>query len=616
MTEDTNMPNEIYAAYDLNGTTYGVSVIKSKWDGVYILDLYYIKNKKKIHWKSVKSGDITGNISTMIKIFESVLPFLGSKLKGMIFHLPPKFQSERFVKMLERIIKKTHITTFRTLPVTKTTPNATNYLFMIRKTIKPESIFKGVHFSKHFDFDSKNQVIGIGTDIIDQADYIKKPKVALSIVPSEVHAFGKIKIDFTSPDELIMMLQDATDNYKANPKKASTVAKENADKFDFDAMKDVTPTIKNVFYENDTEQNLTLSPMGTFITISYPLILAYLLPNAYKNISNYGFDEDKISILNLNHVIKSTLDKLPKLITDHLYVSSLGIGTDNQIDFGVEPHKDEVFSSMQKFYKVTKTDLDSLSNIIKKSTPKEVKEEPKPNKPATKLNLGFELIVDMDEFKSSNNSVAGGHKHHIPFKEVSEDINGKKTKVLTMPSVQKWYADDGRFEHKGHKAMVSYTGSAYTDWNSSIRDATTDESLVFDDLEPRVQNLMKYFVSDAPKLDAGIWVYRNCHFKTKAKVGEEVVDSAFLSTSLRSTCSMGDVGNTRLKIYLPKGTKCFPALADSSHPSEDEVILPPFSCLKVTEYEVADNGKHCYVCVMLGSGVETLVNSGSTNLFK
>lgn len=43
MTDDTKMPNEIYAAYELNGTDYGMSLVRSQWAGTYIFNFYMIK---------------------------------------------------------------------------------------------------------------------------------------------------------------------------------------------------------------------------------------------------------------------------------------------------------------------------------------------------------------------------------------------------------------------------------------------------------------------------------------------------------------------------------------------------------------------------------------------
>lgn len=46
MTDDTKMPDEIYATYQSNGNDYGMSLVRSQWNGVYILDFYLITNKK------------------------------------------------------------------------------------------------------------------------------------------------------------------------------------------------------------------------------------------------------------------------------------------------------------------------------------------------------------------------------------------------------------------------------------------------------------------------------------------------------------------------------------------------------------------------------------------
>lgn len=95
---------------------------------------------------------------------------------------------------------------------------------------------------------------------------------------------------------------------------------------------------------------------------------------------------------------------------------------------------------------------------------------------------------------------------------------------------------------------------------------------------------------------------------------EDSGDAAFLSTTIKSKLSLGDSGNARMKIFVPKGTKCFPILNESRHSTESEIVLPPMSVLKVIERNTKSSGKTYYTCVMIGSAVESLVESGSEDI--
>ena len=56
--------------------------------------------------------------------------------------------------------------------------------------------------------------------------------------------------------------------------------------------------------------------------------------------------------------------------------------------------------------------------------------------------------------------------------------------------------------------------------------------------------------------------------------------------SLKSDISFG---KDKMRIFLPKGSKVVPILNHSKHSSENEILLPPSSVIKVVETEVVND---------------------------
>lgn len=596
MTDDTKMPNEIYAAFQVSESDYGMSLIKSQWKDVYVLELYYIVNKKRRKWRVKQKGDLKYCLSSVIKFFEACQPFLGNKLKGIIMDLPTAKDSERYVNLLGRIIKKSHIKTYREVPVVKSSDKSRNYLFMIKKTIQPEQLFKSVTFSKHFIFDKNTSEVSMDSEAMDMASELyKNPKQTVSTEPSDMLAFGKLKVQATANKELLDALDMAV--YKFNLAKL--------DKADKPSSDINTPNVK--FTQLGTEvKNI----MG-MRKIPQSVLFAYLLPDGYKNINKYGFDESKFNEGNANYVLNQNFVKLPESLKESIIQNTI-LDKSGRVNFGNIKDREVFFKNLKNFANIEESEITKLKDLFGK-----VQNAAAPTKaqPAEKLDLNFEVISNVDAFSTSNDSVALQENiYTIPFKEKDENIIGKKSVVYKMPSVQKWFSDPDKSKVVGYKKLVQYTGPSAFSWNGELRDMFKTKKLNFNDINEDIQKLMKYFITDAPKLGDAIWTYRNADLPEHYNVGEDIIDSAFLSTSIRSTMDLGDEGNSRMKIYLPKGTKCFPILDESKHSNENEILLPPTSVLKIIEKEVVESGKVCYTCIMLGSVNESLVESGSDTI--
>jgi hypothetical protein len=131
-----------------------------------------------------------------------------------------------------------------------------------------------------------------------------------------------------------------------------------------------------------------------------------------------------------------------------------------------------------------------------------------------------------------------------------------------------------------------------------IKEITTNYS--------KYQKLFKAF-NDIKPLPESLWVYRGTSIpgtvKNSVVPGYEFVDPAFLSTSLKFSISFG---YDRMRIFLPKGSKVVPILSHSKHPSEQEILLPPSSVIKVVEVQVAESGRYAIQGIFTGSAFKSI----------
>jgi hypothetical protein len=217
MTDDTIMPKQIFAALSINGSDYGFSLVQSTYDKVYVLELYRIVSVKKRTWAFKTNADIRPVLSSLLKFVESSYPFIKSKMDGIIIDIPGKSGSEKYEKLLSRILKKTYISTFRVVPVKKTTDKSRNYIFITRKAIQPAAIFKSAAFHKHFEFDPKNMPVEelFTSENVDQmVEPYRAMKPTVSLEPSKRYAFKNIELANVIEDEEVNLIVDIAEKAK------------------------------------------------------------------------------------------------------------------------------------------------------------------------------------------------------------------------------------------------------------------------------------------------------------------------------------------------------------------------------------------------------------------
>lgn len=346
------------------------------------------------------------------------------------------------------------------------------------------------------------------------------------------------------------------------------------------------------------------------VTITLKSILANMLPNAYKNIQLYGFDENKININNLKYAFSQSYSALPEIMKDELKGADIvDAGGDLKINNSVI--KELVFKAMKDFETMGYDDqiiFQKAKDILQKSVKKSNSSTSKKILSHIKLDLAElteNIKTSVPSFEAANTSTfEDGEIGFVDDTPIYDRINA----IKNMPNMSNWYNNVDK-SAPGFKALYRYCGPDAFDMNKELRQQVKSKKLSYDSIDQKSKNLMNYFKKEAPRLDEGIWVYRNAKLPEHFEVGEEMIDPAFLSTSIHSPMKYGYQGKTRLKIFLPEGTMCLPVLDYSSHDNEREFVLPPFSVLKVIE-KATDNSKRTYyVCVMIGNAMESFMNT-------
>lgn len=729
MTDDTEIPKQIYGAFELNGTDYGISLVLTGYSKVYQLDFYRIVNVKKRMWAFKTAADIRPCLSTVIKFIESCLPFIQQKMDGLIIDLPKKAESTKYQKFMQKMINKTYVRRYVPQYVTKKTDKAQNYMFLVKKGIKPESLFKTVTFTKHFDFSQS-----VPAEVLDEAKPYKHQKTSVSKTPSKKYVFDGIGMEYVADEDMVNTLD------KAKKTDVAQSAKEKVAQLETSKPK-----------EKDAGTKTNLSKDDENILSSFNVVKDYFNPNenkaaiaailsinglekAFDIINKKGFDPSKFNFDNFKYVAQNGFHGMPPevqamlqkaglfdthgaLLKDADYWKSVSEKmAEPEIQVMRESWK-KITSALNKTKEVikqSKYDFDWAPNLdpnniltvlynagsftgilyraknagITKSSdvtsywvknlgydlrwlvsdnptkiPNEVIDWLKSNGYLTSFSKvdtsnaamvekwvdPIRMIVDLQAqgklsdikmasaktakkleitppkstvagFETSNETTNPLENGVSAFGESNEDAGKKKESIWAMPEISAWrekahkqmYGSPNE-ENAGAKMLNSYTGPYASDMNHRMRKwldvktgnfntkAIKSNGSIADD----VKTLMKYFQS-APRLENGIWVYRNADIPHAEQfdVGDDIIDAGFLSTTVRSDMGLGDGGNTRLKIYLPKGTQCFPVFDSvlSQHSGEDEIVLPPLSIIKATEiYRPSDSNKNNIVGIYTGS---------------
>lgn len=603
LTDDTKPPKRIAATFNLDGSDYGMSLEESQWKKTYLLKFYRIANSKVRLWKFTKKTHILPCLSTLLKFAEAAIPFTqGGQFDAILIEYNKKQAAQaRVEKFIQRMIKKTYINTFRFVPVEGNIKNATYaYAFIVNKKKSPTQIFNSKGF-KNIEFDPKEPVP------LEAAEQLHSTAPVLNIVsttPSSKFKLGKFElgVDANSVDDIIKKVSKVAPVVPTSTKESDTEKEQ--------AKKDAEAYDK---YEK-VRKDLA-SKIESLIIFANPVF-----SKMANSLMKYGYDENKINYQNLEYVAKEARDKFPAW-TD--LAKSLGYYYSDGA-----PHLSNIKAEMPAFASWAENNphaesaIENTRNLIK-DLEKTSKEKPK-EKPI--LNQAYvdtihgdfdisQLIADNPhqsvdiQFNSDYGAYRVGTNSKDLLKYISHDL-GYNDAIINMKSTQ-------------YTAMKNYTGPEYGDFNNRLRDFQNklknakNESHLATYAKNVVDNkkIMTLWegLKSLPPLPKSMWVFRNCLIDTNEykdlKPGDEFVDAAFLSTSIRE--EMGYGGPNKIAIYLPKGTPMLPALEESSNSSEMEIILPPMSILKVLRVDKAkrysNNILYNAVTIYTGTAFEDFV---------
>ena len=547
MTDDTKMPRQIFAAFELDGTQYGMSLELSNFDRIYIMKFYRINNGKRRYWAFKKPAHIRRSLSTLLKFAEATLPFIKPRLDGIIVVIPGKYATQRFNRFTQLLIKKTYIKTFRYVPVVQDKQNSYNYLFFTKKTVNPKSLFKSKAFkSYNFEVDG-----ALPVEAAEDVKEKKKPKASVSTKPSTKYQFKGYEVNNNDIDPAL--LDDLSKAKQVDePKKKED---------------DELPSF------SDEE----------LVYVANPKVYDALIAKG-------GFDPKKFNVENLSWVIKQNF---PKPILDDLIdkeywdPNGLKLTTKGANAFKKAMQKisdnPKAVSIIGTLYKIQKVNDLSEKTDKKKEPAKEANIKPSDlpyDLPGSGEFVSDELLAPYGSF------------------EIQEKIKEKRDYIYDKYCK----ANEAAFSEEEIFNVKDYTDYHYSDFNNPLREATIE---FFEDtgkLNPqqrkRVQRKPNKLLVDsfakAKPLEEGIWVYRGGYIRSKDietfVPGSDYVDPAFVSTSLKSGNTFG-MQNIKFVIYIPAGSRVIPALKDtwSTHPSEMEIILPPMAVQKVIKTQAIDN---------------------------
>jgi len=587
MTDDTVLPSKMYGATTINGGTYIIRLVEQNGEGIYTLDVGKVKKVggKAGWWKFHNPSDILPVIATTLDFAKKAITTVGPKLTGIAIRLHGQIGKRKVAERIAiKALKKSSMNIFTVFQVTQvgekqfTKKYNHGYVFIGKKALSPEAIFKAKEF-KEFGFDpSKNDNSDALLKSLDSMKPKKPVQQTHTIAPSKKYTFGQYDLDVPSDTELLDKL--------AATKMSGEVAKH---------------------IEKQVEVEKKIDSSGVFDPEDMSSVGA--LANALRTIPEFakmanalrvnGFDVKKVDFDNLQYVYNqmSTFNKqlvdtmaaggsLPdanlgniKGATGQIWIEILKYMA-MPVDASDEKHMMAIIA-----YRNAKKEaaFDSIKTAVSK--PSKVKKKPK-------------LDIDMTEFKST---MPGTGTSEVKIKgtffvESSEYDIGTIRQHLQSQDGLNYYNEIENLPKSVYKNVVHYSGSGYTSFNDPLRKIVSKlfrkEPLTKAEIDEltsgtkKIAKMAKIFETLKP-LPESMYVYRSTlvpyEMREAIVPGYEYVDPAFTSASLRTDVTIG--GKDRMRIFLPKGSKVIPILEHSQHEPEQEIILPPTSIIKVVEAE-------------------------------
>lgn len=574
LLDESRPPKQFYVAFNVNGGSYVAALVQSKTPGVYYMEMGRTKQEggKVTWWRFHNEKDIMPALSTLVDFSrDTMLVFGQSKFKGVAIKIRAtvaKKSIDRAIRVASRVVKTKFKSHFKLINVNQEGSESkygNKYIFLAGKTQTPEKLFSKEKNFSGYDFSNSNEIDFDALEQIEPQKMIKKTVKTLK--PSEKYTFKKFDVD--TPDSLDDDQIKKLSNLKSIDPSAEDKKKKES-KYDL--------------FKKELN-NLVDLKVGEDGPVNYASILSGIpeFKSMKKSIWEKGFDKDKLNWDNLSYVVKQASPKAKELL------NAMGMDTVDEVN------KAKWIQVLQNMNKVDTGKMVDTINFLEKYPEVPSKEEKVKKDTSGKIVTRKVSEINPTELIST---VPGS---------VNSDVNiningdwGKSTWGLNEDKGKKVnyiYTDLGYGEElpklPGYKQMYAYTGSSFSDYNSTLRSVVTKfmkgEKLSAYELDKvlkgtsSIEKLFKMFDKVTP-LPEGIWVYRGTgipkDIKQDLEPGSQFTDPAFMSTSINENISFGD---DRLRIFLPKGSKVLPALYNSKHSNEAEIILPPSSIIKVIE---------------------------------
>jgi len=682
ITDDSKLPYNINAAFEIDGVTYGMSLFQQKFERVYELKMYRVNGSKAYMWKFKNSKHIRQCLSTLLKFAESSLPYVKKHCDGIMIPVPAGYYNKNnkvLNSFINRVVRKSYVQSFRHVPtILHHSNNAVKgygYYFLVRKPKQLSDLFNAKFLKSYSNFeDAVKEFI--------QTMYFDSPVMNAKEIDDVIFDAWKIKIDSkkmidnwgkkddnTEPEFKILvkkaknapqgMPAPALDKLKPTKPQKVKISLKPHPKLQFggaaayaspyaedDSFVDeiINGPVKMVEKEDmhglpdglsiDDFEDYT-PPPNKAVDKAPPKpenvtarALAFLMREPFKKaatlIAKKGFNDGVFNMSNFEYVWNQSS---PSVLQKYYYDTMLDGSEANvkaMLGEYATPFDDEekkkytdVFADSLKklkdwnFHKANST---TVYTPYKKSKNGEYfLATSDDNKNVTHVlnSAGLHLTTleggksnfyrdenfDMSAFEPKTMPGTGKYTfttHHYGH-EIDEDFHAKINHIEGKLGFA--YLKNNGVPPGSFNSLKSYTGSNYG-VNTVLResmgsllsaDGEIDWSKVntlSDENKKHVKSMMKGFESIKP-FPEDMVVYRGCSTKPSSAdqlmPGNFYVDPGFLSTSIRSTNTFG-MQNTKLRILIPKGSKIIPILNESSHASENEVILPAFSLLKIVQY--------------------------------
>lgn len=584
MTDDTKIPGEIYAKFELNGKPYTISLTETNTQGIYMLNMGKLMNKNVMWWKYHSPNDILPALSTLLHFSESSMFFLGTRVKGIIFRLwAPKATMDRMTRVAERVIKRSFVKSFSYVNVSekdsspKKDGNALRYVFVVKKGVSPQTLFKSAAF-KLYDFspNSGSTVNPISSEVLDEVKVKKPLKNVVKPEPSRKYTFKGMDVsnDEIGSDEFFEKINSIVEVEYAKP------------------------------VEDDTKKEMTADEKQAALYVVFSSLFNDL---KWKS----SFNPEKFQPGSL----------LKKLQKDVQYLTTKRKALFDKIELEQMSEKEQkefVKTTMKNVYynKISYDLVSDYNDMTSYSSSKKTIVKKKSNIDVSALtsNIG----VDYQVLGPKESGIGWNVKY------------GPKGPDASISNAVHYVENDLGYSNKvssltNFKDVVKYSGSSYSDYNNPPRSIAgkvyTGKEIpnyLVSDFNNSTEKLASAFKEIDP-LPEPMWVYRGTTISAslidKLNIGDDYVDPGFLSTSLKPNMAFGS--DLIMRIYLPKGAKVIPILNHSSHDNEREVLLPSMSVIRLIEIDIADGGSTRYFTgIYIGNAYESFRQKVLDNAMK